>query len=278
MRNAILIFLAILLGTSAESCRKCNDPTNPECKNYNPCLGKSAVSADFVFEVNLDGKWYQVEDVYSGDYVRFRAIQNLSNYTWLIGSETLTDATFVRTGFPAGSNVFCTLIGRSNPDNRCFPKDDGVDTITKSIKIWNYPGPDFYSSFADTVQYQKEPYIGSYYGYKESNPNHKFFVTLSNYWIKNNGAIERLGRVKGLPYEDLEFDSGPRTYLVGFVPYIFKFNRQGNGEKYLWDMHGTGIINKKDSTVVFEFEHQDSSDKTNTKPYIKDKFIGKKIN
>lgn len=260
------------------ACKKnCNDRSNSDCKNYDPCLGKSPVSADFVFEVNLNGKWYQVEDVYSEDNVRFRAVQSLTDYSWTLGAENLKVASFIRTSFPLG-NVFCTLAGKGNPDFRCFPKDDGLDTVTKSFKVWQYADPpDLYMSLADSVLYRKEPYIGTYYGYKESNPNHKFEITLSNYWLKNNGFIRRNGRIKGLPYENLEFDYGDRDYIRGYTPFIFTIEQWAHGSgKYLWGMEGMGIMNKVDSTIVIEFRHQDSTDKVNL-PYIKDKFIGKKV-
>ena len=51
MRNMILAALVVLvLGIGA--CKKCSDPNNPTCRNYDPCYGQTQVSAMFVFEQN----------------------------------------------------------------------------------------------------------------------------------------------------------------------------------------------------------------------------------
>ena len=52
MKNIkILIFSLGFLGLLAlQSCKEecpCDDPTNPNCDNYDPCYGKKPITADF---------------------------------------------------------------------------------------------------------------------------------------------------------------------------------------------------------------------------------------
>lgn len=74
MRNLIIIFsLATLL--VLQSCR-CDDPTDPKCKNYDPCFEVQEPTADFDMYVVLcceqgGGNVTRLSPVYNGDKVPY---------------------------------------------------------------------------------------------------------------------------------------------------------------------------------------------------------------
>lgn len=280
MRFIIFFLSTVLICAFSQSCRdKCNDPTNPKCKNYNPCLGKTAVSANFVFEVKVNDVWYPVEDVYHSNTVRFRCLQNLNEYKWLIGSETISDPNFVRTSFPVGQNIECTLYGKKTPDNRCFPSDPGLDTVTRFLKIWKDDDPVSYSTTADSVYYNPPPWVGTYVGYKESNPDEVYTVHFYSSWYNNGGVIYRNGQLSGLPYQGLP--KAPEKFFIcgSEAPCIMSISSIGTvGNDRLWGMHGVGLYDKQTGKIRIEFTHTDSVEYNKSKKVIdkKDVFIGTK--
>jgi hypothetical protein len=60
-------------------------------------------------------------------------IADAISYKWIIGAEEIENQPMVyRSGFPRNVWIPITLIVQKKPNTACFPKDDGIDTITKS--------------------------------------------------------------------------------------------------------------------------------------------------
>lgn len=151
---AIGIVLAFVLG-GMQSCRKkkCNDPSNPECENYNPCLNNKKVEAEFDMGVifpstyiqgefdflNVDTIFRSAEFVmgeWDGTKITFRNKVENAKCTWILGSETIEAAEFTRwfkTALPGKYSV--TLMVEKEPDSKCFPLDDGKDTLTRTFTL-----------------------------------------------------------------------------------------------------------------------------------------------
>jgi len=136
------------------SCKKeppCNDPTNPECENYDPCYGKKPVTADF----EMSQGWTFVPpdylDVWNPDVAFYRGLIGFKlvgyneedtsvNYTWLLGAEVIHEYHFERDFIDTKEKeIPITLIVEKKPDLSCFPEDDGKDTLTKFIKLVDSP-------------------------------------------------------------------------------------------------------------------------------------------
>ncbi|MDX1906977.1 MAG: hypothetical protein SF053_08060, partial [Bacteroidia bacterium] len=69
---------------------KCDDPTNPECKNYDPCYVQGAVSAEFTMEEShtfWPDRMPIFRSVSANNRVVLRAIQELDSYEWQVGTE-----------------------------------------------------------------------------------------------------------------------------------------------------------------------------------------------
>ncbi len=69
----------------------CNDPTNEACPNYDPCLAKTPVSADFEILASLgwqDTFFVEYDTIIQTTRVKFVANQkHYESYSWQIGSE-----------------------------------------------------------------------------------------------------------------------------------------------------------------------------------------------
>ncbi|MGB0982559.1 MAG: hypothetical protein ACPG19_00890 [Saprospiraceae bacterium] len=132
--STVLLVLC-LVGFSA--CDNCEDITNPECKNYDPCW-EGEVKASFTimeqFSANFTPVRYFVPydtDTIMQHSVEFAAPEGFEKYTWLIGSEAIDGRVVYRSNFPRGQTTPITLIVEKRPNTICFPEDDGIDTLTR---------------------------------------------------------------------------------------------------------------------------------------------------
>ena len=158
IKPMVLWPVAFIITLCLPSCKKhCNDRNNPECENYDPCYGKSAVKAaikigrmntfmpvngdenfineDSIFCAPVDDKWPTYWQMHS-QYLGFKCMTPGVKTTWKLGAETITDSLFART-FPSNKGIMgkykVTLMVEREPDHRCFPLDDGKDTLVKTF-------------------------------------------------------------------------------------------------------------------------------------------------
>ena len=125
------------------SCKK-EQPDLPLLQD--PCECASEVSADFTIKEKLIAPWpdehydtiYTLTDnIIEGKNVFFSAIEPDADYTWYIGAETLHVETFGRLMNTGGADVDVSLVVRKEPNLNCFPNDDGYDSITKTIQVFD---------------------------------------------------------------------------------------------------------------------------------------------
>jgi hypothetical protein len=164
---AILLQGIILLGTF-HSCKKdkCNDPTNPDCENYDPCYGKSPVKAEIkmgpihrFMEVNGYENFMNEDTIFCApanevnsnffrtmlQYIGFKCPTPGVKTTWKLGAEIINDSFFARF-FEEDKGIMgkyqVSLIVEKEPDVKCFPFDDGKDTLVKTFEfVPNYELP-----------------------------------------------------------------------------------------------------------------------------------------
>jgi hypothetical protein len=146
----LLAGMALVLNSCKEDCPSCQDPTNPDCDNYDPCWNKQPVTADFeisqqpvTFYPDYIGDWHP-DLKFFRSLIGFRPVNFIEGdtsvkYTWLLGSEVVHDyyleRDFSDTEQSGENNIRITLIVEKEPDLDCFPLDDGKDTITKYIQL-----------------------------------------------------------------------------------------------------------------------------------------------
>jgi hypothetical protein len=139
----VLFSLAILC--SAASCKRdCQDYTNPDCENYDPCYGKEKPSAKFIMEesntemVN-QGLWF-ADSVFFGAMLRFRSEFNEPGYkhTWYVGSEVFTSSATPSRNFlnqARPQDITISHVLEYTPNMQCFPDDNGKDSVAQTFRL-----------------------------------------------------------------------------------------------------------------------------------------------
>ncbi len=160
------------------SCRHCDDPTNPDCGNYNPCYGVDG-KADFdcseYFDENTDLLVKCDTLIASSHLSWFGSTHEYLSYQWKVGSDTNTrngKSFLIQFTKPFGT-IPVTLIGTRKPRPECLPGDDGVDTFTKAITI---------------VDEKASPLFGKFKGALTHNPTDTFTIA-----ITANHGISQIG-------------------------------------------------------------------------------------
>jgi hypothetical protein len=141
IRN-IIFFTGLTLAITLLACRKIQPDFDVAATD--PCACASEVSADFeIWEGSSqvpNPRQTLTDTTYKDKVVEFRALEEDAEYTWYIGIDVETEQITWKT-FPdqwAGSDIPITLVVKKDPNNTCFPEDDGYDSITKTFHISDY--------------------------------------------------------------------------------------------------------------------------------------------
>jgi hypothetical protein len=151
----LLAGMALVLNSCKEDCPCTDDPTNPDCENYDPCWGKQPVTAAFEMGRYKGGgdpdyvpDWHPETAFERGGVIGFKALgydksDTSIKYTWLLGSETIYGYEFNRDFVDIRNTdireIKITLIVEGLPNLDCFPEDDGKDTLVKYIQFLDGP-------------------------------------------------------------------------------------------------------------------------------------------
>ncbi|QNL22227.1 hypothetical protein HZR84_09850 [Hyphobacterium sp. CCMP332] len=141
-----LIFLYVIACNESQDSltpTRCNDPFNPDCPNYDPCLLKTPVNAQYTISTPLarTGAYLDtlVEDTaFAGGNILFKAnIEDADYYKWYLGLDTIEGENVkevVRNinSLPYGIYTSSLIITKS-ADTTCFPFDDGTDTVHQTF-------------------------------------------------------------------------------------------------------------------------------------------------
>jgi hypothetical protein len=141
--NAFAILLLIAIPFLNSCCKKCQDPSNSECENYDPCFSEKPVSASFKILETVTGYtpfWQNYDtDTLASSYAKFEADIEGAEYKWEIGAKTYTEKSFSQSfiGVADKTVIPVTLIVKKQPNKGCNPNDDGIDTFTRKLVIVN---------------------------------------------------------------------------------------------------------------------------------------------
>lgn len=211
-----LIYLSILFFMYNSCCKeKCQDSSNPECSNYDPCFKYPKRAADFkIYDNPGSAPWYwqyfEYDTFYAtsmlfvADYPEESGVE----YTWKIGSETLNGKSVTRDNFPENATIPITLIV-NHPAKSCYGSKTS-DTFTKyfysvgknsSGKIINNRMGKFFDHYQ--INYGGNvidglAYILEYRGAYVNNPKYKDTFTIK-YQILDTRTV-RLDSMFNLPY------------------------------------------------------------------------------
>ena len=151
----ILLFLTLFF-----SCKKKVQPDI--LKVQDPCDCFDEVSADFDIEelaTPVEDLWIPTDTTFHTKQVRFSAKEDGAVYKWYIGSEQFTTQKASRYfgNQWAGFDIPITLVVKKEPNNKCFPNDDGYDSITKVFHVSQYP-----IDYGDNAELDFGPIEGTY--------------------------------------------------------------------------------------------------------------------
>jgi hypothetical protein len=154
----VLASFAFVLNSCKEDCpeTKCQDPSNPECENYDPCYGKVPLKASFRITKGTGGSVnYTYADTFPNGESYFQESAVFSRtgffhfladtipgakYTWYLGSQVFNTWAFTRTismGQEPGGRFEVKLVVEREPDLDCFPDDVRKDSLTKVFYLKN---------------------------------------------------------------------------------------------------------------------------------------------
>lgn len=190
-----LCFLA-LANLMFNSCKKCDDPRNSDCENYNPCIDAKATSAAFTIK---EATYLQFIDPISPDFlmdtdscysssIYFEATrQDADSFIWQVGSEVEPRyGKQINVTFPdnlRGTTFNVRLIVKRMSNTQCFPNDDGIDTVMRKF---------YFVRFNEKLSWE-----GTYYGSDDDKPDSMYTIVLGHSY--NESKDEDILKVYGLP-------------------------------------------------------------------------------
>ncbi len=184
--------------------------------------------------------------------IKFEAIGEYDSYEWKLEDDTTLyngKATVFSFKYPWGE-LKMRLIVRSKPDTLCFPDDDGIDTIYKSIFVINKENIDL---------------IGCYHGYLENDPSDTFTVD-----IRYEGYDKGLVIYNINPGCFIPSSSNYNMIRVGFLNQIAFFDGNGGYGYGCESPLGQAELQKDKKTIIIDYESGP------TKERVKYRYIGVK--
>ncbi|MEO6832430.1 MAG: hypothetical protein ABI378_08405 [Chitinophagaceae bacterium] len=217
----LVVFLTTMAIVVLPSCKKkCKDPNDPNCPNYNPCLSLQPLTADFrMYEktyYDLPAFENLLDDTCDGGPVVFKAVsQGADSYEWKIGAGVYAkDSVELNfTTAPDSSTIPITLTIHKKRNTSCFPNEDTVLTMTKSLTIRRNNMGENHGGL----------YYGRWKGYYTDSPNVYSVVTIVNKTVP-------LGNGTWSDYFMYGFSQAVDTGINGadnyrFISYFFAVNK-----------------------------------------------------
>lgn len=175
IRKYTLLSLVACAMLFIQSC-KCDDPSDPSCPNFDPCLCVNKDFANFKMEealfYNGEGAFYQTDTTLENNNVRLTIYdQTVDSVKWIIGADpNIRKGKSINLTFEeAFGEIPITTIAYKQKAADCLGEEAGIDTLTKSIYV---------------LEWWKAPYFGKFSGTTSEDPNKEFITeidTISSY-------------------------------------------------------------------------------------------------
>ena len=196
--SKLALGLSLMAGfvITLQSCKDCDDPRNPDCDNYNPCIDAKATSAAFtikeatyidIIEPRLADFLMDTDSCYMSS-VYFEAVQqDADSFIWQVGSEIAPRyGKQINVTFPdnlRGNTFNVRLVVKRKPNTQCFPNDDGIDTVMRKF---------YFVRFNEPLGWE-----GTYYGSDDDKPDSLYTIVLGHSY--NEAQKRDFIKVFGLP-------------------------------------------------------------------------------
>jgi len=158
----------------------CMDATNPDCQNYDPCLGHAGANAEFVMvdsfknfyctDIPGSSYYYSDRDTCINNRIYLRASQINDTYKWIIGKDSSYPQARsfpfdLPNNFPSDTIKIQLITSRQSPDECGLIERDTVVKTLYRIDV------DWFGSSWSLV-------IGSFRGVDLDNPTDSFTITI----------------------------------------------------------------------------------------------------
>lgn len=268
----LLMFVLIVCIINLSNCKKdCNDPSNPNCSNFDPCLNV----ADATFTVKqycrsfFNQAFFEEDTFLTPGFLVFEVNNiDIDSCYWKVGAEnqirrgksiTIQFDNYMEELLPV------QLIAYKNLEC-CQDQLAQWDTVTQYIPL----------------EHQEETrIIGSYTGYHEGSPNDTFTITIDsmshpfdNYTMFSIFNLPEGCFVNSTIFPHQNFRDQP-SIVPSKTNFVF-FTGFSNDE--CPDPEGIGIIDQTNNSIVIDYNISSNmiDTTTNTIPRIDKKFIGQK--
>jgi len=186
--------VALILAITQLACHTdCDDPTNVDCSNFDPCYGEFRANADFdIMRMTVGDDtvfWFSdptddtIYAFFDGVPVYFRSKYGADSVKWKVGLDPriFTDSIF-KLLFPADAGpIKVTQVAYHHSKEGCFPEDDGVDTVTHNVY------------FKKITSLSEHPLCCNYWGALEDNPTDSFEVKIFDPAIHGGIVLPEVG-------------------------------------------------------------------------------------
>ena len=213
--------IAVLL-----ACKKEQPAMNGNAKD--PCDCASEVSADFeIWEGSSqvpNPRQTLTDTTYKDRTVEFRALEEDAEYTWYIGADVETGQETWKY-FPdqwAGSDIPITLVVEKEPNNTCFPDDDGYDSVVKTFHIsdyWQENGQDLGLGPIEGIYRVKSEHLADSFDvefYADKNFQGEIMFNIVNYDGEGSNCIDQ-ARITGSNYRQVWTTNGTGSLVCDAI-------------------------------------------------------------
>ena len=239
MKTTLLIFPLLILLFIGSGCKDdemlvddempfiCEDATNPDCPNYDPCLTYGAANADFsildslsVPSLEYPGFTVEVDTTWNNIRLYFKAKHDNATYEWVVGADPTihTGKEFnLNFGDAAVGDVVIRLITTIDDIEGCYSEEEKIDTSYNTVHFIKL----------EQVTELTNSIYGEYYGYIEDTPEEFFSVSLKSFYDEEGGGF------RNFPKDcDINFDARPsyRHFLFDTGNITNCNNPKGFGE------------------------------------------------
>jgi hypothetical protein len=239
MKSLLKLTLAMFVVLFFSTCKKecCQDPTNPECENYDPCYGKTITADFFMHQFNgwfVDPKDEKPEncDTIKSNGAKFNAyMSGALSYTWRVGSDTRE---FTGSSLGILFDDYIKDLNNLNPINKNYYKPIPITlTIRNKIGGCIQAKDSVLSKTRNLVFANKSPWPGTYRGISDHDGQERIII-IYQYIIPNDIYGGRTV-FKNLP-NILDKDS---IIMRGFPNANIKLNSFKN---FWWDIERDEVI------------------------------------
>jgi hypothetical protein len=142
-----------------------------QCKRNEPDPCAGPFKANFKMEVKLNDTIIAPEEFIQTNYIQFTASEDYESYEWKIGTDdrVWTGKSFGLYFWNDYGEFQVTLKARKKASLLCDPEDDGIDVVSKTLKVRPYN----YYPIATPL-----PFLGKFEGYHIDEPNKVFTLQI----------------------------------------------------------------------------------------------------